>query len=116
MRKLLTLGSLSADGVDIDAQTRCGHYHGPDDVLAIRLACCDVFYACRECHDELADHPAVVWQSDRFKEKALLCGRCQKAFSIHAYLRDPEHCPSCSGLFNPNCRLHHHLYFQIHST
>lgn len=108
---MLTFGMLTVDGVDMDSQTRCGHYQGPNDVLAIQLACCDVHYACRECHDELAGHAGRVWPAHHFDARALFCGRCHQAFSIRAYLDDPNHCPHCAGDFNPNCRLHHHLYF-----
>ena len=102
-----------ADGQTMDAETRCAHYHGPTDVLAIQLACCDVYYACRECHDELAGHTARAWPAGEFDAHALLCGRCHKTFSIADYLLEPTHCPHCSGAFNPNCRLHHHLYFEV---
>lgn len=103
--------SRSVDGVDMDSQTRCGHYHGPNDVLAIRLACCDVYYGCRECHDALAGHDAEVWPASRFDETALFCGRCGKVFPIRTYLDCPDRCPHCAGEFNPNCRSHHQLYF-----
>ena len=108
--------SFNVDGLDMDPETRCGHYHGPNDVLAIQLACCDVYYACRECHDALAGHAAKIWPADQFEAPALLCGRCRRTFSIHAYLDSPTHCPNCNGAFNPNCRLHHHLYFDVQAS
>lgn len=108
-----TMQTPATDGVAIDDETRCAHYHGPSDVLAIRLACCNVYYACRECHDALADHPPETWARDQFDVRALLCGRCRQTFPITEYLAEPDQCPRCSGHFNPNCRLHHHLYFQV---
>lgn len=106
-------GSMQVDGVAIDAETRCDHYHGPNDVLAIRLSCCDVYYACRECHDELAGHTARVWPRHQFDRPALLCGRCHATFPITEYLDAPARCPRCGGDFNENCRFHHHLYFDV---
>ena len=37
-------------GVDLDLQTRCEHYRGPTDIVAIKMKCCGVYYACNEPH------------------------------------------------------------------
>ena len=37
-------------GVNLDPQTRCEHYHGPTDIIAIKMKCCGRYYACKECH------------------------------------------------------------------
>ena len=99
-------------GVGLDDASRCARYATDADVLALRFACCDRFYCCRECHDALADHETELWPRIRFEEAALLCGRCGLRFSVDAYLADAEKCPGCGGAFNPGCRSHHHLYFE----
>ncbi|HEY4320848.1 MAG TPA: CHY zinc finger protein [Gemmatimonadales bacterium] len=98
-------------GLDLDPQTRCAHYHGATDVLAIRMHCCREYYACRECHDSLTDHPASTWPASANDSMALLCGACGAEQSIASYLARGEHCPACRAAFNPGCRSHHHLYF-----
>lgn len=92
---------------------RCAHWHGRDDVLLIALPCCNGFWPCRECHDETVDHEAKRWPRGGSGD-ALMCGRCGAAQGIQAYLAAPDACPSCHGAFNPQCRLHHHLYFEAH--
>jgi uncharacterized CHY-type Zn-finger protein len=98
-------------GVELDAATRCAHYHAAADVLAIRMACCGAYYACHACHDALAGHAAMPWPSHRHGEIALRCGACTVEFTIRTYLANHEFCPGCGTAFNPGCRTHHHLYF-----
>ena len=98
-------------GVGITERNQCIHYHTLVDVVAIRLKCCNAYYACISCHAEMADHPPVRWGHQDFGEKAVLCGYCKTYLSIRAYLQNHPQCPSCKGHFNPGCRDHHHLYF-----
>jgi uncharacterized CHY-type Zn-finger protein len=100
-------------GVDLDPQTRCRHWHGPTDILAIRFRCCNKYYACYDCHAALAGHPAEVWPAAEFDRKALLCGACGAEHSIATYLGCSATCPACGAAFNPRCSLHHHYYFQV---
>ena len=32
-------------GIDLDAQTRCAHYHKAQDIIAIKMKCCGVYDA-----------------------------------------------------------------------
>jgi uncharacterized CHY-type Zn-finger protein len=99
-------------GRALDPQTRCAHYHSPLDVIAIRMRCCGAYYACRECHDELAGHPVEVWPKSEWAQPAVLCGVCGTQLSVREYLDCDNRCPSCSAPFNPGCKTHHHLYFE----
>ena len=105
--------TLNFEGVGLDAETRCAHWHGPTDVLAIRFPCCDRWFACFECHAALADHPPKRWAKTSFGAAALACGVCRETFSVKSYLARSEACPACGAAFNPGCALHHHLYFEI---
>lgn len=100
-------------GSTVDAFTRCLHYHSPLDVVAIKFKCCDEYYACFSCHEEVADHPHQVWTKNEFQEKAILCGACKTEMTIRQYLDASNHCPNCQTAFNPNCSKHYHLYFDI---
>jgi uncharacterized CHY-type Zn-finger protein len=100
-------------GVNLDPQTRCEHYHGPNDIVAIKMKCCGIYYACKDCHAALADHPSEVWPEREWGQRAIFCGACGTELSIHQYMQCSSQCPSCHGQFNPGCRNHYHLYFQI---
>lgn len=98
-------------GVDVDPSTRCVHYHTPLDIIAIRLMCCGEYYACKECHDALADHPVKPWPHDQYGTHAILCGECNTQLTVSAYLHCDNRCPACGAAFNPRCSLHHRFYF-----
>ena len=100
-------------GVDIDAQTRCGHYAGRRDVIALKFKCCGGWYPCISCHEAVAGHAAQVWPVSERSERAILCGVCGSQLSIAAYLDCDSTCPNCAAAFNPGCALHHHLYFAM---
>ncbi|HEY3637489.1 MAG TPA: CHY zinc finger protein [Rhizomicrobium sp.] len=99
-------------GIDLDAQTRCAHYHLPVDIVAIRMRCCDTYYACKDCHDALAGHPLEPWPRSEWSRHAILCGACRTEMSVADYLGCGDACPHCGSAFNPGCRLHHHYYFE----
>src|SRR5690348_6812622 len=99
-------------GVNADRETRCAHYHRPRDVVAIRMKCCDRYFACRQCHDALADHAVQLWPLAEWNARAVMCGACGTEMSIRDYLESSDACPSCNAPFNPACREHHLLYFE----
>jgi uncharacterized CHY-type Zn-finger protein len=103
-------------GVNLDPQTRCEHYHGPTDIVAIKMKCCGVYYACKDCHAALAGHKITVWPETEWSQKAILFGACGTELTIHQYLnlnlKTESCCPACQAQFNPRCRHHHHYYFE----
>jgi uncharacterized CHY-type Zn-finger protein len=98
-------------GVDLDAHTRCAHYRSALDVIAIRMKCCGVYYACKDCHEALAGHPIEVWPQPEWTAIAVLCGMCGHEMSIAEYLASASRCPKCRAPFNPGCRKHYPYYF-----
>ncbi len=98
-------------GLELDAQTRCAHYRSSLDILAIRMACCGQYYACKDCHEALAGHPLQVWPRSAWHTLAILCGACQTELSIAAYMESGYRCPHCAAAFNPGCRHHYGFYF-----
>lgn len=99
-------------GVAVDPQTRCGHWNSPLDVVALKMRCCGEYYACRQCHDEVAGHAAEVWPKAEWDAPAVMCGVCGGELSVHAYRASGDQCPACGAHFNPGCRKHYHLYFE----
>ncbi|KZO96314.1 hypothetical protein CALVIDRAFT_515151 [Calocera viscosa TUFC12733] len=100
-------------GVGLDAQTRCNHWHGPSDIIALRFKCCGQFYACHACHVELADHEPIRYRvRDDPEVYAVLCGVCSHEHTVDNYLgREGDCCAKCGASWNPGCRLHTKLYF-----
>jgi uncharacterized CHY-type Zn-finger protein len=97
----------------IDEQTRCVHWHTSLDIIAIKFKCCNTYYACYDCHYELAGHKPQEWTKDERKEKAILCGACKTELTIQEYFDSGNFCPHCKSAFNPNCNRHYHLYFEM---
>jgi uncharacterized CHY-type Zn-finger protein len=100
-------------GVDLDAQTRCRHYHGPTDIIAIKMKCCGEYYACKDCHEELAGHAIEVWPRTEWNRIAILCGQCHSELTIDQYMQCDSVCPTCHANFNPRCANHYHFYFEM---
>ena len=100
-------------GVNLDPQTRCEHYRGPSDIIAIKMKCCGIYYACKDCHASLAGHDIEVWPEAEWNQEAILCGACGTELTILQYMRSCSLCPACGAEFNPRCRNHYHYYFQI---
>lgn len=100
-------------GADLDPQTRCLHYHGTSDIVAIKMKCCGMYYACKDCHAELADHEIVVWPENEWDKDAILCGACGRELTILQYMHGDSHCASCGAQFNPGCSKHYHFYFEV---
>jgi uncharacterized CHY-type Zn-finger protein len=74
--------SQTVHGLDVDYQNRCEHSDSPRDVVAVRFRCCKTYYACRLCHEALADHAASSLSEADAEELAVLCGICRTELSI----------------------------------
>lgn len=103
-------------GINLDAQTRCAHYRTDLDVIAIKMKCCGVYYACKDCHQALAGHPIEVWPQAEWTKPAVLCGVCGFEMSIEQYMGSGYACPQCGAAFNPGCRKHSADYFESASA
>lgn len=99
-------------GLDVDGETRCAHWRSALDVIAIKMKCCEVYYACKDCHDALSGHAANVWPRAEWSTPAVLCGACGLEMSAQTYLDCGNICPGCGVGFNPGCRTHYHFYFE----
>ena len=98
-------------GIDLDARTRCLHYRTELDIIAIKMKCCGVYYACKDCHEALTGHPVEVWPREEWDRAAVLCGACGYEMTIDEYMASDYRCPHCRALFNPACRKHYGFYF-----
>jgi uncharacterized CHY-type Zn-finger protein len=98
-------------GVNLDAQTRCAHYRSALDIVAIKMKCCSIYFACKDCHAALADHSLEPWPREQWQQHAVLCGACGSELTIEQYIESSDRCPPCGAPFNPRCREHHADYF-----
>ncbi len=69
-------------GAQVDKETRCAHYHSPLDIIAIKMACCGVYYPCKDCHELLAGHAVRVWPTSKWDVRAVPCGVCGYELTI----------------------------------
>jgi len=99
-------------GVDLDPQTRCTHYRSALDIIAIKMKCCGLYYACKDCHNALADHAIQAWPRNERDQQTVLCGACGHELTTTQYMHCNNQCPSCKAPFNPGCRNHYHFYFE----
>jgi uncharacterized CHY-type Zn-finger protein len=100
-------------GLSLTPQTQCTHWNSPLDIIAIRHACCGKFYACISCHDALEEHTSNVWPLSQRNEQAVLCGKCKHVLRIDEYLSCGSVCTSCEAGFNPGCKGHWGMYFEM---
>jgi uncharacterized CHY-type Zn-finger protein len=100
-------------GKTVDTETRCTHYHSDLDIIAIKFRCCETYYPCFSCHEEEANHAPQVWAKNEFDNLAILCGVCKHEMTINKYMKSDSVCPNCEAGFNPKCRNHYHLYFEM---
>ena len=109
----MQIHGVEVKGLDVDEQTRCLHYAQHHDIIAIKFYCCSTYYPCHACHQALADHPIEVWPSDQFDQIAILCGSCGWEMAISTYWQSDSRCPHCHASFNPGCKKHGDLYFEM---
>jgi uncharacterized CHY-type Zn-finger protein len=100
-------------GRPVDEQTRCVHYQSPQDIIAIKFPCCQAYFPCYDCHIETVAHDPQVWKKEEFDTHAILCGACKTELTINQYLTSNDQCPHCNAPFNPGCKTHYHLYFDL---
>lgn len=98
-------------GIAVGPNTRCAHYDGPNDVIALRFGCCEVYYPCFKCHRAATEHNTLRWPAERRQEPAVLCGVCGATMTAETYRRAAYECPHCGADFNPGCRAHWDRYF-----
>jgi uncharacterized CHY-type Zn-finger protein len=102
-------------GKTVDQHTRCVHYHLAMDIIAIKFKCCGEYYPCFSCHQEVAGHQPELWPEAEFDTPAILCGMCGHQLTIQEYFDSNNQCTACQAAFNPGCKNHYHLYFQVNS-
>jgi uncharacterized CHY-type Zn-finger protein len=109
----MKIHNLDVLGVGLDGETRCAHYRGQRDIIAIKFKCCGGWFPCHECHAEVALHAPERWPTDEFDTRAVLCGACGHQLTVREYLACGSACPRCGRGFNPGCAKHAHLYFNL---
>ena len=95
----------------LDAETRCAHHDSPLDIIAIKMKCCGMYFACKDCHAALADHSLEpLAPRGMAVECRALRGLRLRAYN-RGYMESLDRCPACGSPFNPGCRDHRWYYF-----
>lgn len=60
-----------AQGLLVDDEGRCVHYHGEKDIVSLQCYECKKYYACYQCHNAIETHVfrPILWRFlriDRF--------------------------------------------------
>lgn len=105
--------SVIVNGTNVDAQTRCEHYHKEIDIVAVKFKCCGEWFPCFQCHRENTNHELQIWKQNERGTKAILCGNCRRQLTIQEYMNCDFVCPNCRASFNPGCANHYDLYFEV---
>lgn len=101
-------------GIGIDERPGCAHWRSERDLIAIQFPCCGEFYACYECHNACTDHTPERWPKARWQDQGtILCRACHKTLSIADYMAADAVCPYCRAAWNPGCKNHWALYFEV---
>lgn len=95
----------------IDKETRCLHYHGSRDIIALKCADCLRYYPCFYCHNQYESHAFAPYSRQDSDHLVVLCGCCQRELTIAAY-EAVSACPACQSPFNPGCKAHAAIYFK----
>lgn len=113
MQTTVQIGQYKVQGLDVDAKSRCSHWHSELDIVALRMPGDDTFYPCYACFEAIHKHTAPRWSRESFdQEEAILCGNCATTLSIRKYLDSENTCPNCQHAFNPGCAKHYQHYFE----
>lgn len=94
-------------GIALDQEYRCIHYHTVLDIVGLKCARCQVYYACYHCHDTLQDH--AFEPTDHKETYPVICGHCRQLLRRSEY--ECGSCPFCFSPFNPSCHKHQDIYF-----
>ncbi|KAF1973784.1 zinc finger CHY domain-containing protein [Bimuria novae-zelandiae CBS 107.79] len=100
-------------GLSVTPLTQCAHWNSLLDVIAIKHFCCHKFYACISCHNASETHPPAVWPRSRRDERAVFCAKCKYVLTVDEYLGCCSACTKCGSGFNPGCKKHWELYFEV---
>ena len=102
---------VQAQGLLVDDESRCVHYHSEKDIVALQCYECKKYYACYQCHDTLESHVFSPYPLILKEARPILCGSCKTLLSYEEYTEKGT-CPFCNAQFNPACQKHHSIYFR----
>lgn len=92
----------------------CIHWHSERDIVALKCPCHQEFHPCLSCHEDKHGTLPERWPEESWNaEKAILCRACDTAMTIADYMTSGSVCPHCKAEFNPGCKNHWHLYFEM---
>ena len=100
-----------AQGLLVDDESRCIHYHGEKDIVSLQCYECKKYYACYQCHNAMETHIFSPYPLTLAEDRPILCGVCKRIMTFQEYQKQIA-CPYCKSPFNPGCKQHYSYYFK----
>ena len=100
-----------AQGLLVDDEGRCVHYHGEKDIVSLQCYECKKYYACYQCHNAMEMHVFSPYPLALSEDQPILCGVCKRTMTFQEY-QEQIACSYCSAPFNPGCKQHYSYYFK----
>lgn len=102
---------VQAQGLLVDDESRCVHYHSDKDIVVLQCYECKKYYACYQCHNEIEEHIFSPYPLSLKGDRPVLCGSCKETLTYEEY-SGKGNCPYCKAAFNPACQSHYSYYFK----
>ena len=102
---------VQAQGLLVDDESRCVHYHSDKDIVALQCYDCKKYYACYRCHNTLETHTFCPYPLNLKEDRLILCGSCGNTLTYVEYTEKGTS-PFCNAAFNPACQNHYPIYFR----
>ena len=102
---------IQTQGLLVDDESRCVHYHSEKDVVSLQCYECKKYYACYQCHNAMETHLFSPYPLMLSEDRPILCGGCKRTMTFQDYQKQMA-CPYCSAPFNPGCKQHYSYYFK----
>lgn len=97
---------IQAQGLLVDDEGRCIHYHSEKDIVSLQCYECKKYYACSIETHVFSPYPLALSE-----DRPILCGVCKRTMTFQEYQKQMT-CPYRSAPFNPDCKQHYSYYFK----
>ena len=74
-----------AQGLLVDDEGRCVHYHGEKDIVSLQCYECKKYYACYRCHNAIETHVFSPYPLALSEDRPILCGACKRTMTFQEY-------------------------------
>jgi len=76
---------IQAQGLLVDDESRCVHYHSEKDIVSPQCYECKKHYACYQCHNAMEKHVFSPYPLALSEDQPILCGICKRTMTFQKY-------------------------------